>query len=177
MKARVDPDCNNDSCIIYQHHIKQPTLQNNCYYCDDNPDAQRQRHPQRLYISTIQGTTIQNMDNDLDGRTGTARPARPTAAAKAHAAPAKIAITRSRHVNHADHLGTDHPTNVRHSVAITTRDQRTTHASCTHNDDVVDGSHDAASGHTYNYNKTTNKKNDQPRRQLSAWQHQHATVH
>jgi len=54
-----------------------------------------------------------------------------------------------------------------------------THASCTHNDDVVDGSFEAASGHAcYNNNKQTNKtKNDQPRRQLSAWQHQHATVH
>jgi len=37
-------------------------------------------------ISTIQGTTIQNMDNGLDGRTGTARPARPTATASARSA-------------------------------------------------------------------------------------------
>jgi len=50
--------------------------------------------------------------------------------------------------------------------------------SCTHNDDVVDGSHEAASGHTCNNNKQKQKqKHHQRRRQFAAWQHQHATVH
>ena len=115
----------------------------------------------------------------LDGRTGTARPARPTATAKAHAAPAKILITRSGHVSHADHLSTDHPTNVSQGTRSRSRPQindvrgarmrsdkrrkgmaaqRTTHMSCTHNDDRVDGSLEAASGHT-----TASTTSQQPR--------------
>jgi len=59
-----------------------------------------------------------------------------------------LALTTQR--TSAKALGSDHNQRSTH-----------THASCTHNDDVVDGSFEAASGHTcYNNNKQTkqNKK-------------------
>ena len=116
-------------------------------------------HSDNGTLSKTQGMTIQNMDNGLDGRTGTTRPARPTAIVIARAAPAKTAITRSGYVNHAYHLRTEHPTSAKALGSDHNPRSTHTHASCTHNDDVVDGSYEAASGHTCYYSNNKQTKN------------------
>jgi len=113
MKARVDSDCNHDSSIITTSH-QTNNNQKNLYYVDNNLDAQRQRHTQRHQHNKRYDHPKHGQQLGRQDRHG--RPARPTATAKAHTAPAKIPIMRSGHVNHADHLGTD--------IMITTADHR-----------------------------------------------------